>query len=374
MVSIGILARNEGPRIPRTLESLFSQTLFTELALRREAAEIICVANACTDDTVEVARGVFARHTSAHPHREAFTGRAIDLAQPGKSNAWNRFVHDFSSPESRVLILMDADIQFHHPQTLWNLIAALMVEPEARAAVGRSIKDLALKERPGIRERISLATSRMTQGSGAQLSGQLYAIRADQARRIHLPREIIIDDGFIKHLLCTDHLRRPSDPSCLRQVPDASYVFEAYVTARDVIKNQKRQMIGQTIMHVLVDRHLPALLTDPHADLAAIIRQCDQTDPGWVRRLLIAHVREVRHFWRLFPGILTFRFRRLARQPGLGKLRHFPAALAGWVVTLLACWMACRALRRGQLQYWPDKLPAASSPLPSSPPAELAAG
>jgi hypothetical protein len=58
-------------------------------------------------------------------------------------------------------------------------------------------------------------------------------------------------------------------------------------------------------------------------------------------------------FWRLFPGILGFRWKRLAKMRGRRRLTHFPAAAAGFVITLLACWQAQRFLRRGVSTYWP---------------------
>ena len=41
--------------------------------------------------------------------------------------------------------------------------------------------------------------------------------------------------------------------------------------------------------------------------------------------------------------------------PAAKRLLHLPATLIGFGVTLLACWLAARALRRGRLRYWPDK-------------------
>src|SRR5207247_11126275 len=88
--------------------------------------------------------------------------------------------------------------------------------------------------------------------------------------------------------------------------------------------------------------------------LADTIRKKEQTDPDWLKRLIAAHLRRVRFFWRLFPDLLSFRFRRLARLKGRQRLLHFPSALAGFLVALLAGWLAGRFLRRGATHYWPD--------------------
>lgn len=369
-VAIGILARNEESRIGATLASLFRQTIFDELERRGERAEIWVVANACTDDTVGAAQRVFRAEAAQHPHRRGFTAAAISVATPGKINAWNMFVHDLSSPRARWLVLMDADIRLGHVTTLWHLCEALADNPYAQVAVGDPVKDLALKASPTLRERLSLATSRLTRDSGPQLTGQLYAIRAATARRIRLPRDLAAcEDGFIKTLVCTDFLSRRSQPLRLVRASDASHVFEAYTSAATILKNQKRQMIGQTFVHVLVDRFLPAECARRRTELGELIRQLDEEDPAWLRRLIQDHVREAGHFWRLFPGVCTFRLARWARQRGWRLVAHFPATLVGCLVTAVAAFLAYRSLRRGLLEYWPIKPPQAGPP-----PARLPAG
>jgi hypothetical protein len=118
------------------------------------------------------------------------------------------------------------------------------------------------------------------------------------------------------------------------------------------LNNQKRQMIGQTAAHVLVT-FLKARPVADRAHLAATLRQLDASDPGWLKKLINAHVAHTRYFWRLFPGILGFRWRRLGQMRGCQKVTHFPAAAAGFAVALIACWQAARFLRAGAYNYWP---------------------
>lgn len=363
VVSIGILARNEETRLGTCLAGLFRQTLFAELARRGERAEIWCVANACTDDTAAVAERLFHEAATAHPHAASFLANAVSVRTPGKINAWNLFVHEISATESQCLILMDADIQLGETTTLWNLFHGLEQHALAQVAVGEPVKDIALKRSPTLRERISLATSRLTQGSGPQLTGQLYAIRASTARRIRLPRDLAAcEDGFIKNIVCTDFLLKETESNRLLRVPGASHVFEAYLTAGQILRNQKRQMIGQTFVHLLLDRYLPALCAREGLSLADAIRKLDEEDPQWLRRIVRYHVGETRHFWQLFPGVCTFRYQRWALRPAGEKLRYFPAMVVGSVVTALSSWMAWRSLRRGLLEYWPEKPARPSGP------------
>ena len=371
VVSIGLLARNEESRIPEALASLFRQNLFAELDRRGERAEIWCVANACTDDTASVAERIFHAQSAAHPHAGAFLAHAVSVTTPGKINAWNLFVHEITDHETRCLILMDADIRLGEDTTLWNLVRGLEENAHAMVTVGEPVKDIALKSAPSLRERISLATSRLTQGSGAQLTGQLYCIRAETARGIRLPRDLAAcEDGFIKSVVCTDFLRRKTEPALILRVAGASHVFEAYTSASAILRNQKRQMIGQTFVHVLVDNYLPAHCAGNGAQLAQTVQQLDEQDPDWLRRLMHEHMRESRHFWRLFPDICTFRLKRWAQLPGRRKLRHLPATLVGTAVTFMAAWMAFRSLRAGSLAYWPEKPSRPDVP----PPAHLPGG
>ncbi|MHB8522369.1 MAG: glycosyltransferase family 2 protein [Limisphaerales bacterium] len=354
IISLGILAWNEEDAIGATLQSIFRQSLFGELGKRGLGCEILCLPNGCTDDTAGVAAKIFQIQSRHHPLRHWFDCRVARLAEQGKINAWNAFVHTLSARESRCLILMDGDIVIHHPDTLWNLYVTLAYNPEAWVAVDQPLKDIALRTPKRWRERISLATSAMTQTGSAQLTGQLYAIKAEVARNLYLPKDLLVEDGFIKAVVCTDFLSRPPVPGRLLRASAASHIFEAYLSLKDIFKNQKRQMIAQTITHLLVDNHLKDLSPAEKKNLGATLKAKDDTDPGWLKRLIGDHIRRTRFFWQLFPGLLTFRFQRLARLNFLGRVTHLPAAVAGTVVTLVASWLAHDALRRGYTNYWPD--------------------
>jgi hypothetical protein len=248
---------------------------------------------------------------------------------------------------------MDADIVFHHRDTIFNLMAVLERNSAVPASTGRQCKDLIFKERKTLRERLSLATSAMSGGEPGKICGQLYCLRADVARNLFLPRDVgATEDGFIKEMVCTNFLTQPSDPARIVLAPDAVHIFEAYVEPRVVLNNQKRQMMGQASIHVLIE-YLKSLPVAERRNLGETLRRHEMRDPDWLKKLIVAHLQRNPGFWRMFPGILTFRFKRLLKQPGLRKLTHAPAALAGFAVTLLACARASRALRAGLTQYWP---------------------
>jgi len=352
-LSIGIMAWNEETSIVPMLASLFEQSIFAHLAARNERCEVICLANGCTDRTVAVATEIFAEMEREHPARRGLRASVEDITTPGRNNAWNRFVHEFSAREARFICLMDADIIFNRPDTLQLVLGELERNPRLGGASDWPVKNITGKARPSWRERLSLATSDMTGTIPGRLNGMLYCLRADIARNLYLPRDVLAnDDGFFKAAICTDFFRRPLDPGKVVSVREATHLYEPYLSLRDVLNNQKRQMIGQATVHVIVE-FLETLPETDRAHLAATLQRLEAKDPDWLKKLIDAHVARTRYFWRLFPGILGFRWRRLAQMRGLRRLTHLPAAVAGFAVTLVACRQAARFLRRGVSNYWP---------------------
>jgi len=352
-VSIAVRAWNEEAVIRRTLESVFEQTIFEELNQRGERAEVVCIPNGCTDDTAGIALGVFIEQKKRHPSAKSFSCRVQSIAQAGRNNTWNAYVHDIAHRNAEFLFIMDSDILFDRPETLFNLYSELVNNPEAYVASDVQIKDIALKKKKSLLDRVSLATTNMTRQIQGQMTGQLYCIRADIARRIWLPKDLgAPDDGFIKAVVCSDFFTSDLEPGRIRVAPNASHIFEAYRSPFEVLNNQKRQMIGQTTVHLLVDHYLKNLSLEQRLDLASTLRQNDENDPDWLKRLIDEHLRG-RHFWQLFPDALTFRFDRWWKLRGLQRVTHFPAAMAGFLVTMIACFRAHRHFKRGQMHYWP---------------------
>ena len=355
VISLGILAWNEEEAIHATLGSLFSQTLFSRLGAQGLRCEILCITNGCTDRTPQIVGEICEHQEATHPHRAWFSARCCDIVQRGKNNAWNLFVHQFSRKEADYLILVDGDIVLRDPDTLWNMYRALEVNDDAAIATDNPIKDAALKSSKGVMERASVVASALTQSASAQVTGQLYCIRAPVARNIYLPRDLVAcEDGFIKSLVCTYSLTRESAPERVVQAPNASHVFQAYTSLPDIVRNQKRQIIGQTIVHILVDKYLRQLSLDEKLNLADTLQEKESADPHWLKRLIADHLRKNRFFWRLYPNLLSSRFARLRPLRGLRKLMCFAIAVAGSAITLLAAWLAWRFLKQGYTDYWPD--------------------
>ena len=194
----------------------------------------------------------------------------------------------------------------------------------------------------------------MTQAAEGQLCGQLSCIRAEAARKIFLPKDLAAcEDGFIKTLVCTDFLMQASRPERVRLAPNAGHTFGAYTSAWSILRNQKRQIMGQTIIHLLVDDYFKRLSLAEKQNLAGFLEAKDSTDPSWLKRLIRVHLERQRFFWRLYPDLMAHRFNRLRRLGGMDRIRCFPAALAGTCAALLASFLAYRTLKRGCTDYWP---------------------
>jgi glycosyltransferase involved in cell wall biosynthesis len=369
-VSLGIIAWNEEDAIGRAIESIFRQeSFFDHLKAANKNFELICLANGCTDNTAWKARDVFQKHTEMQPSGTGLVWKVVELAERGKLNAWNQFVHRISASEAQYLFLMDADIVLHEPETLKNMLAALETGPGVSVSVDRPCKDLGFKRRRSVRERVSLTASATTAAAPAQLCAQLYCIRASIARNIYLPRDLsACEDGFIKALVCTDFLTHEVLPERICVAEPAAHTFEAYTSAPAIFRNQKRQVIGQTIVHILVDKELPRLLsgfeqenpnspTEPAAGgpnhVGDILRHKDLEDPAWLKRLITEHLRQTRFFWRLYPRLLRQPFRKLSGLTFAKKLLCLPAAILNCAFLIFASVAARRALKRGCTNYWP---------------------
>jgi glycosyltransferase involved in cell wall biosynthesis len=351
-ISIAVRAWNEEAVIRRTLESLFEQSLFEELSARGEGCEVLCIPNGCTDDTAEIAGAVFSEQAEAHPFADAFDCNVRNIPEAGRNHTWNAFVHSLSCPEAEFLFLMDSDIRFNRRETLFSMYRALLDNSDASIASDQPVKNVSLKPRKSWRDRLSLATSEMNGASQGQMTGQLYCIRAEVARRLYLPKELGIDDGFIKAIVCTNFFSSALQPGRIVVADHASHVYEAYTSAAELLKNQKRQMIGQTIVHVLVE-HLKALPQPQRAKLAETMQHKEEANPDWVERLVVEHLHRVRFFWRLFPDAASFRFKRWWRMRRMKRVTHLPATLVGFGVTMIACAQAYRHFKRGKMHFWP---------------------
>ena len=335
--AVAILAHNEEPRLRDTLDEVRRQTF---LEAEGAAVEVVVVANGCSDGTVDVAR----RFIAEHGLEDRF--RVVDIPEQGKTHAWNRFVRELAAAETEIFVFQDADISFRTPDTVERLIQTLRDDDFLLAACGDSLKDVEVDGSRGLIEGLSASLSRLSRRRGsALLCGQLYAIRAPLARRIHLPLGLVAEDGYLKHLLVSNGFKDPIDPGRIGHVPGVGNVFTSYRRLRDIIATQVRMRIGEVQIHVLLEDVRRKLADDPQLSLEELADEDLVDGPQWLGRLVDEHVRH-RGWWVMFPGAMTNRLRWLARLGFWQGLRALPLALIGTVADVMFSLMANRKLKR----------------------------
>ena len=141
LISIGILAHNEEHDIGTLISDLANQNLLSNEAL---SIEIHVVANGCKDQTVSVSKIALAAPPFQRKNIATFVH---DLPQPGKSNAWNQFIHSLASPKTDFVFCLDADIRIPEATTLQLVLDKLVASKTALVAIDESVKDLSEKIR-----------------------------------------------------------------------------------------------------------------------------------------------------------------------------------------------------------------------------------
>lgn len=320
-ISIGILAWNEEVSIRTTLHSLLSQSLISELATNGHEAEIICVPNGCSDNTALAARGALMSAMERQEGSDRIIWKVHELQTPGKTNAWNVFVHELSDPEADLLFLVDADIQIYMPDTLQNMLNKLNSTPEAFICSDLPVKHLTFKQNYSLLDQISLQTSRINQAAEGQLCGQLYCARASFLRRFRIPGPIIVEDGFIKKMAVTNLLTEPQNNARIVSAETASHVFEAYTRPSDVFATQRRQTAGYIIhrwtWEFLLDQQ------QPDEDAGKTIERLCQTDPDWAGRLITENLNQQR-YRSIYKIIANTRLARFKNAGLSKKIVHLP--------------------------------------------------
>lgn len=349
LISVGILAWNEAGAIERTLRSLFQQT-----ALQAESAdppgcawEIVVVPNGCTDNTAAVSSRALADLVARTNPDIAW--RVCEVAESGKSNAWNRFVHEFSAPGADLIALLDADIEFGERTTLANAVTALTSDPRAVAAVDLPLKDAVKKREMSFLERISVRASGDLAQRHAELCGQFFVARADALRRIWMPKGLSVEDGFLGAMLVTNCFREPADHRRIIRAEGATHYYETLASIRAIYRHELRLVIGTALNCYLLWDFL-IFATDPAGDGAGeLIRRRLERDPAWYEKLMANAIR-TRGWWVLPRGMLFRRFARKRLSPGAKGLLK---ALVGFAVDLPVCVAANRRLKRlDSIGYW----------------------
>ncbi len=314
-VDVGVFAHNEAAGIAAMVAELVRQTW------QGIDARIVILCNGCTDDTARRALS-------------AGGVEVVDLSQGGKSRTWNRFVHDLSRRDADILIMADADIQMPEADSLSALAITLAAFENLHVVNSRPVKDIVHRpEGLSLLDRIIAAAGGGLDDWRTAICGQLYAIRADVARRYHLPIGLPVEDGFLRAMVLTDALTTDGDVGLI----EGADVFHIYSSERSIpalIRHQTRIVIGSAI-NAAAFADLRSLA--PQLRHAALAQAAG--DDGWLAAML------ARQLPRLPFGYVPVHFltKRLSRM----TLRRLPITLAGFFFDAIVYAIAQIRMARG---------------------------
>lgn len=329
------------------IRSLFQQTLLRLPLEEITSIQIVCVPNGCTDQTADIARGAFAACLGGELNQR-IQCVVHEVAQAGKSNAWNEFVHRLSDPTADYVFFLDADVHFASDDVLVTLLQTLSKNLHAHVAAATLVKNLAFKQRKSIFDRLSLAVSRLHHATVHGIAGGCYCSRGAVLRRIWLPPGLLTEDGFVRAMIVTDLFTHTDDLSRLASVKEAIVVYEACTRLRDIFSHSRRVAVGSTF-----NAYLYGYLwsqASQQKDIGELIRQHNGNNPGWARELVRGRV-EKAGCWVLPKGLVLNRLRQVFCLPPWKAILCLPIGAIGACFDFVVCISANAMLKRNVISW-----------------------
>ncbi len=247
-ISVIIAANNEQEYIGSCLNALLQQTDVGS------AAQVIVVANACTDETVSVAKGYGTDFSHLGWHLQV-----IETETPGKLNALRLGER---AATGAILVYLDADVRCD-PALLSQLETALSVE-RARYATGTL---RVVRAKSWVTRQYARFWTKLPFVKGGAVGAGLFALnRAGRARWGTFP-DIISDDTFVRLHFPPDErievraayhwpmIEGFSNLVRVRRRQDAG-VYEIAKNYPSLLSNEQKEPLGKAALMRL-------LLTDP---------------------------------------------------------------------------------------------------------------
>lgn len=331
-LSIGILAHNESNSIPILLRSLYQQSLFTQLN-NDHNIEVIIVTNGCTDGTRTVAQNTLKELSEAEVNSSFVTWKVCEVAEAGKSNAWNLFVHQFSAADTDFFYLMDADIQLYSKDTLVNMVDVLMQNPEYWISLDQPIKDVELKQNKNLLEKLSVAVSKSSNEGQLYICGQLYCGRASILKNIWMPAGLPVEDGFLTQMIISENftIKNPTFTKRIVRVTGASHIFSAYTNPWELINHEVRVVVGIVTNHAL--SYYLREKCNQNLTAGKLIADLNQENHFWLNDFMKNFL--ATKSWWIIPISLVFRRYRSLKSHSLYKaLLRIPIATLAFLVDL----------------------------------------
>jgi hypothetical protein len=347
-IDITVFAHNERVGIAAMIAGLARQ----DILVRDDVdARVFILAHACTDDTLLRARRAVAALAVAHRFEVVDLPAAVTAGT--KSGAWNAFVHRISRRRADALVLCDADIEIPDPDALSRLVGTLASRPRLAVASSQPVKDIVVRPEGLSRlDRLIAASGGGLDDWRKAICGQLYAIRATEARAIHLPIGLPVEDGFLRAMVLTRLLSGPED---MNRIDGAEGVHHVYASERGVgalVRHQTRLVIGGAI-NLAVFEYLRAL---PRGSIPRALAEAAK-DEAWLARVVRQRLPMTYQGW-VPVHFLTKRAARMLRGPAVLRPRWLAILVAGFGFDLVVYATAQAKMARGAGPgYWGFSLP-----------------
>jgi glycosyltransferase involved in cell wall biosynthesis len=332
-VLLGIFAHNEAENIIATLDSLAGQDIFNDTPPFNLDVRVSVIANGCTDKTVEIS-AAYLEKTSA------FVGKVLEIDKPGKSNAWNKFIHSADSLSADYFVCMDSDITFGSCDVISSLLEALANSKEANLSIDIAQKDTVLKGRKSFFERMSLFFSGVMKQGSTAVAGSLYCARGENLRKITMPEGLPVEDGFLRAMLVTELFTQKDNNQRIVVVDDVFHYFTPDPSIKALFRHEERLLIG-TFINSVIYGYLWEEVASTGIDAGSLVAKNNEENPGWVEGLIDTY-REShnplipRHFyhkyWQRWKGLSIAK-----------KIISFPIV---FIASVIKCFLLKKVERR----------------------------
>lgn len=335
-IDIGILAHNEEDGIAATIASIAAQSIFRN----GHDIRVHCIVNGSEDATAAVAHAAGENHFSRLDRVEY---RVIEIPRPGKSAAWNDYIHQWVHTEVETVFLADADITFDDTNCMQRMAETLTDHPHADVCV-----DIPLKNMSGTKRatELSRTAGALANRGPAKICGQLYCARHTALAGIVLPVGLMVEDGFLRACIATKNFTAPEDTDRIIRAEDASHLFDAFLKPGELFAHERRIVYGTAVNAILfgmLRRRIAA-----GESLPTIIAEENKADSDWVRKAARRGIVTALHVPVSFAIIP---FIQLRNSPKESKIKAFPAALIRSVFSLAVAAAVYSDLLRGRAKW-----------------------
>lgn len=273
-VALGIFAYNEQRTITHTLDQLLGMQ-WGDLIV-----DAFILANGCSDRTVELARS----HLSSMPAVPGLTIHVLETPTRGKSATWNYFVHDVSDRSAQVLVFADCDLEFGATDVIARLVRLLVFHPEAHCAVSLPTK---LVDEHTTRFAHLANRGPATYDSKTSVSGQLYCLRAEFARRFNLPSGLPGEDGFVRAMVVTDLFTAKDNTARIVADDEIRHYFLPVQSLHEWYRHERRLLTGSTINYFVYQTLWQQVgSANGPSDAGEALRVLDATSSTWLSELV----------------------------------------------------------------------------------------